>query len=60
MVTYSKRISVSDKIATADVAEIIDNEPIDMLIKKLEEVFGSWISVKKRLIRTASYILKCH
>ncbi|VBB34212.1 unnamed protein product, partial [Acanthocheilonema viteae] len=54
MVTYSKRIRVSDKIVTADVSEIIDSEPIDILIKKLEDVFGSWISVKKRLIRIAS------
>uniref|UniRef100_A0A1I7V9C6 Trehalase n=2 Tax=Loa loa TaxID=7209 RepID=A0A1I7V9C6_LOALO len=59
MVTYSKRISVSDKITTVDVSEIIDNEPADILIKKLEDVFGSWIVVKKRLIRVASYILKC-
>ncbi|CAG9530313.1 unnamed protein product [Cercopithifilaria johnstoni] len=60
MVTYSKRISVSDKIAPTDISEIIDNEPIDLLMKKLEDLFGSWISVKKRLIRTASYILKCN
>ncbi|VDM91675.1 unnamed protein product [Onchocerca ochengi] len=59
MVTYSKRISTSEKIAEADVSEIIGNEPIDILIKKLENIFGSWISVKKRLIRAASYILKC-
>ncbi|VDN88054.1 unnamed protein product [Brugia pahangi] len=60
MVTYSKRISVSDKTITSDVSEINDNEPVDILIKKLENIFGSWISTKKRLIRIASYILKCN
>lgn len=59
MVTYSKRISVSDKITTTDVSEIIDNDPIDILVRKLEDVFGPWKTVKKHLIRTASYILKC-
>ncbi|KAK6111810.1 Trehalase family protein [Brugia pahangi] len=51
MVTYSKRISVSDKTITSDVSEINDNEPVDILIKKLENIFGSWISTKERLKR---------
>uniref|UniRef100_A0A915Q3K9 Trehalase n=1 Tax=Setaria digitata TaxID=48799 RepID=A0A915Q3K9_9BILA len=60
MVTYSKRISVSGKESTAEVPEMIENESVDVLMKKLEEIFGSWKSVKRRLMHTASYILKCN
>lgn len=59
MVTYSKRISTSEAKAAAAESVEIGNEPIDILLEKLEHVFGSWTVVKKRLMRAAAYILKC-